>query len=87
MKHIRDKLGLLQAALAGLLEMPNGTFSLYELGLLNLNSQQLATISDIEMLLQEEQTIEPTAAISIRADQLQTAVLKKMGQRLEEVGF
>ncbi len=67
--------------------MPKGTFSLYELGMRNLNSRQLATIADIESLLQEEQIIEPTAAISISADQLQAAMLKKMGQRLEKVSF
>jgi len=87
MKHIRDKLGLSQTELAGLLEMPKGTFSLYELGLRNLNSRQLATIAEIELLLQEEQTIDPASAISISADQLQAAMLKKMGQRLEKVSF
>jgi len=87
MKHIRDKLGLSQTELAGLLEMPKGTFSLYELGLRNLNSWQLATIAEIESLLQEEQTIDPASAINISADQLQAAMLKRMGQRSEKVSF
>ena len=87
MKHIRDKLGLSQAELAGLLEMPKGTLSVYELGKRNLNSRQLNTISEIELLLQEEHTIEPTAVISIKAAQSRAAMLNKMGERLEKVNF
>ncbi|MFD2287738.1 hypothetical protein GJU39_23030 [Pedobacter petrophilus] len=62
-------------------------FIQYELGIRNLNSSQLATLSQIELLLTDEPVIAATAAINLKAGQTNTAMLKKMEKRLEKANF
>lgn len=87
MKHIREKLGLSQIDMGGLLGMPRSSTSMYEIGSRNLSYRQLALLSKIEMLLQGELEIKPFEKIKIKAQQNTAAMIKKMEQRVDKAAF
>ena len=87
MKHIREKLGLSQIDMGGLLGMPRSSASMYEIGLRNLSSRQLALLSKIELLMQGELEIRPFEKINIKAQQNIASTIKKMEQRIDKAAF
>ena len=87
MKHIREKLGLSQTDMGGLLGMPRSSASMYEIGSRNLSSRQLALLSKIELLMQGELEIKPCEKISIKAQQNTASTIKKMEQRIDKAAF
>lgn len=87
MKQLREKLGLSQNEMGSLLGMPRSSAGMYEIGSRNLSHRQLAVLSKIEMLMQEEPEIKPFEKIKIKAQQSTAAMIKKMEQRMEKAAF
>jgi transcriptional regulator with XRE-family HTH domain len=87
MKNIREKLGVSQNEMGGLLDMPRSSAGMYEIGSRNLSHDQLNLLSKIEMLMQGECDIKPFEKIKIKAQQHTAAMIKKMERRIDQAAF